>query len=272
MKPMSGQVVLITGASSGIGAALARECAQRGAHLALLARRTDRLQALKKELEVYSDVSVLTCACDVTRDGDLEKAVSEVRAKWGRLDWVFANAGFGVVSSFHKLKLEDFRRQFETNVFGVIRTAQATIEELKQTRGRLVLIGSVMSYVSIPGGSPYGMSKHAVKALSETLYLELRPHGVSVTHIAPGFVKTEIRQVDNQGVFHEEGGDPRLAWLKVPADRAARSIVNAAQCRKRESVITAHGKALVLVQRHFPDLLMLAFRMAKTRARSQPKG
>src|SRR5262249_11416949 len=111
-------VVFITGASSGIGAALAREFAKPGASLVLAARRTDRLEKLASELG-RNGRRAIALACDVTRDGDLERAAAAVRDAFGRIDVVVANAGFSVVGTFERLTLDDYRRQFETNVFGV---------------------------------------------------------------------------------------------------------------------------------------------------------
>ena len=125
---MSLETVLITGASSGIGAALAREFARQGADLVLLARRTDRLTALAAELERQGR-RALALTGDVTVDGDLERAVAETRAKLGRLDVAVANAGFGVVGPVERLTLDDYRRQFETNVFGVLRTVHAALPD-----------------------------------------------------------------------------------------------------------------------------------------------
>src|SRR4051794_33614857 len=118
---MSKRVVLITGASSGIGEALAREYGSRGYDLVLLARRLDRLEKLKSELETRG-AAVLVKGCDVTRDDDLQAAAAAARDRFGRIDVVIANAGFGVGGPVERLKLDDFKRQFETNVYGVLRT------------------------------------------------------------------------------------------------------------------------------------------------------
>ncbi len=134
MAKLNGKVAFITGASSGIGAAMAREFARRGADVVLLARRWERLEALALEVRARGR-KALTIRCDVTVDGDIEAAVEETLAELGRIDWVVANAGFGVAGAVHKLSLEDFRHQFETNVFGVLRTVQATREALIATRG-----------------------------------------------------------------------------------------------------------------------------------------
>ena len=246
-----GDVVLITGASSGIGAALALEWARRGARVALAARRIEKLEGLAREIEGQGG-EALGLACDVTKDGDPARAVAEVVARWGRLDVVVANAGFGVAGRLEKLSVEDYRRQFETNFFGLLATAKAALPELKRSRGRLALVGSVSGLIGTPATSAYSASKFAVRGLALSLRPELAPLGISVTHIAPGFVTSEIRFKDNRGVLHEGARDPVPAWLVVPADRAAREIVRAVDRRAREQVVTFHGKVFVFVERFFP--------------------
>ena len=244
---------MITGASSGIGAALAREFARHGADLVLLARRADRLATLATELE-RAGRRALALTADVTVDGDLDKAVAQARAALGRLDVVVANAGFGVVGPVERLALDDYRRQFETNIFGVLRTVHATLADLKASRGRLVVIGSVAGYVATPGSSPYSMSKFAVRALAEALGHELAPAGVAVTLVSPGYVDSEIRRVDNAGLFQT----------------AARQIVRAVARRRREVVITGHGKVAVFMQRHAPWLVARFVRAFGVRSRPEP--
>jgi short-subunit dehydrogenase len=254
MAKLNGKVAFITGASSGIGAAMAREFARRGADVVLLARRWERLEALALEVRARGR-KALTLRCDVTIDGDTEKAVAAALEEFGRIDWVVANAGFGVAGAVHKLTLEDFRRQFETNIFGVLRTVQATREALIASRGSIAIMGSVMSFVALPVGAPYSMSKHAVRALADALRAEVRKYGVGVTLLAPGFVDSEIRKVDNQGEFHEDARDKIPNWLSMDTDKAAAKLVKAVVKRKRVAVITGHGKAVVFLGRHFPWLV-----------------
>jgi NAD(P)-dependent dehydrogenase (short-subunit alcohol dehydrogenase family) len=197
----------------------------------------------------------LVAQCDVTRDGDLEAAVAQARETFGRIDHVIANAGFGVIGPFGKLALDDYRRQFETNVFGVLRTAMATREHLMATRGCLAIVGSVNGYVPFPGSSPYCMSKSAAHMLASVLWHELRPHGVGVVLIAPGFVKSEIRQVDNLGVRHPHARDRIPSWLSGSSEAAARQILLAVRRRQRVKTITGHARIAVFLQRHFPRLL-----------------
>jgi short-subunit dehydrogenase len=264
-----GQAVLITGASSGIGAALARELAGEGAQLVLMARRRERLDALCAELAAAGAQAVVHVG-DVTQRDDLDAAVALAIERYGRLDMAVANAGFGVVGALATLGVEDYRRQFETNVFAVIETTKACLAELVKSRGRLVLIGSVAGYVSTPNASPYAMSKFAIRALAEALRPELAPHGVTVTLISPGFVTSEIRQVDNRGGWHPHVKDPLPSWLPMPADVAAKKIIAAVYRRRREAIITVHGKTLVWLSRFAPWVLRLAMRRG-VRGRSEPK-
>lgn len=266
MGRFDGQVAFITGASAGIGAALARELARQGADVALAARRTDRLAALATEIGRGGRRAV-ALPCDVTADGDLERAVARARETLGRIDLLVANAGFGVIGRLDALTLEDYRRQFETNVFGVLRTIYAGLDELKRTRGRLVIIGSVAGYVGLPGSSPYAMSKFAVRALAQVLTAELARDGIAVTLVSPGLVESELRQVDNFGVRHAAVADPMPVRIVMPAARAARLIAGAVARGRREIVITGHGKVAVLVERHAPWLLAWAVRRLGLRSR-----
>jgi len=248
------KVVLITGASSGIGEALARELASQGAHLVLAARRIEKLQELSHELNAQGSTS-LALVCDVTQESDLNRAVQATVAQMGRLDVVIANAGFGVVGKLEKLTVADFRRQFETNVFGLLSTFYASLSELKKSKGQFVLLGSVAGYISLPGSSPYSMSKFSVRALANAMTDELRPSGIAVTLISPGFVTSEIRRVDNKGNLRAQEKDPLPTWLPMPTALAAQKIAYAIYRRKREEIITGHGKLFVLISRFFPALI-----------------
>jgi len=255
------QSVLITGASSGIGAALAKEYSRNGFNLLLVARREDRLQSLALEIQqLFPKCKVEIFVGDVTQATDMEGAVQLATEKFGGLDVVIANAGFAVSGSLLQLKVEDYRRQFETNVFGVLNTVYAAIEELKKTKGRLVFIGSVASHLSLPMSSAYSMSKFAIKALSNALSLELEAVGVSSTLICPGFISTEIFQVDNKGKNKPEIRMEPPSAILMDSKKAARQIYSAVRSRKTEKVITGHGKVAVFAQRHLPGVISFAAR------------
>jgi short-subunit dehydrogenase len=254
---MSGETVLITGASSGIGAALAREWARRGARLTLAARRRDLLDRVAEDVRALGGAAIVA-ECDVARDGEPEEAVARGVQEWGGLDVVVANAGFGVSGVFENLAIEDYRRQFETNVFGLIRTAKAALPEILRSRGRIALVGSVAGFVATPAASAYSMSKAAVRALAQSLRHELRGRGVSVTHIAPGFIESEFRLKDKFGSLRAGARENIPSWLLVKADVAAREIVRAIDRRRREAIISGHGRLLAFVSRHAPWAIELA--------------
>ena len=265
--------ILITGASSGIGEELALQLAAAGAHLTLTARRRELLDILARRISTAGHETPRVVPSDVTRDGDPENAVNEAIRSYGNLDIVIANAGFGIVGPFSRLTIDDYRRQFETNVFGLLRTLYSGLSEIQKSRGHLVLIGSVAGWGSTPGASAYAMSKFAVRALANAITPELALGGVTVTLISPGFVASDIRRTDNRGTLHSEARDPIPAWLVMPTPEAVRQILNAVARGKREAVITGHGKALVLIERFAPWIIRaVGRRMAATRGayRTEP--
>ena len=248
------KAVLITGASSGIGEGLALQLSQAGAKLTLAARRREQLEAVARKVAAQGGAVPIVAPCDVARDGDVEQVLAESVRRWGKLDIVFANAGFGVVGGFKKLSVGDYRRQFETNVFGVLRTIYAALPELEKSRGNLAITGSVSGWVSPPGASPYCMSKFAVRALANSITPELRRVGVKLTLISPGFVVSNIRRVDNRGTVHPDAADPVPAWIQMPTEKAVRQILHAVARGKKEQIITFHGRLFIAFERFLPWL------------------
>ena len=268
-----GKVVLITGASSGIGEELAERLAQQGALLTLAARRADVLSRVAERIAAASGSRPLVIECDVTRDGDVEHAVSETVDQRGKLDVVFANAGFGVAGQFAKLSLADYRRQFETNVFGVLRTLYAALPAVTVSEGQLVITGSVAGWVAAPGVSAYAMSKFALRALANSITPELAQRGVALTLLSPGFIESNIRRVDNRGEFHADAPEPLPPWLIVSRAVAVRQILRAVALRRREAIITGHGRVLVAMERLAPWVMRAVGRRIASRGggyRSEP--
>jgi len=249
------KAALITGASSGIGQELAWQLAQAGAMVTLAARRKELLEALAQKIVAAGKRRPIVVECDVTRDGDLERAVAETIREFGKLDIAIANAGFGVVGPLKELSIGNYRRQFETNVFGVLRPVYAALPEIEKTKGNIVIIGSVAGWIPMPGGSAYGMSKFAVRSLSNSILPELRQAGVKVTLISPGFVASNIGRVDNDGNPRDSVKNGPPAWLVMPTDKAVKQILRAVAQGRPEAVITGHGKMLVALERFAPWVL-----------------
>jgi short-subunit dehydrogenase len=266
---MTAPTILITGASSGIGAELARAYAARGARLILLARRLERLQQLAAELAPGA-AGVTVHPVDVTQPGEVARVVAQHEAAGGRIDVVYVNAGFGVAGALQNLTVEDYRRQFDTNIFGALYTIYETLAALRASRGRLVLVGSVAGHVAAPGASAYAMSKFAVRALADSLRGDLQPLGIGVTLISPGFVDSDIRRTNNQGVLVEHAPDPVPAWLRVSTPTAVREILRGVDRGRAEVIVTGHGKFIVFLARHFSWLVRLIVLRAY-RGRPEPQ-
>lgn len=263
--PSSRRVALVTGASSGIGHALAEEYAARGYRLVVVARREDKLKDLQASLELRG-AEVLVAAGDVTKESDLDRVAGQAADRFGGLDVVIANAGIGVAGPMESIGIAAFRKVMETNFFGVLRTAYAVLPSLKASEGRFGIIGSVSGYLSLPGTSAYSASKHAARSLAESLHLEWAGHGISVTHIAPGFVKSEIRHRDNAGTLRPGSSDPVPGFFVMSAEKAAKQIADAVEARSPELVLTGHGKAGALLARHTPWLVRGTAKLAGKRA------
>jgi NADP-dependent 3-hydroxy acid dehydrogenase YdfG len=176
-------VFLITGASTGIGAATARQAAQAGYDVVLAARSEDKLKALADE------VGGLAVRCDVTEWEDQQALVARALEEYGRIDVAFANAGFGGPRGFMEGDVEEWRRMILTNVYGCALTIRATMPALRESRGHLLLTSSVAGRRALPG-SLYSATKHAVTAMGEAARLDYNDSGVRVTLIEPGLVDT----------------------------------------------------------------------------------
>lgn len=249
MTAAKNQRVLITGASAGIGAALARAYHARGARLLLMARRCDRLDAMASEMG-----ALISCG-DVCNPAEVQLAIDYAQDSLGGLDVVVANAGFAVAGRVETLTMEDFRRQLETNVLGVIATVRAALPLLRIASGRLAIVGSMAGSVPVPGTAAYSLSKAAVRILAEVLALELKGSGVSVTLLTPGMIESDIRKTDNFGIFHPEATDHVPRWVVMPVDKAAGIMVRAIDRRKREQIITWHAVFLLSAWRWLPWLM-----------------
>ncbi|MDQ2723604.1 MAG: SDR family NAD(P)-dependent oxidoreductase [Actinomycetota bacterium] len=190
---LNGKVALVTGASSGIGEATARALAADGARVAIAARRTDRLAALRDELE-SAGAQVLTLELDVTDEGAARVAVQSTVDRFGALDIVVNNAGVMLLGPVEDADTTDWTRMINTNVLGLMYLTHAALPHLLASQGTVVQISSVAGRVARSGSAVYNASKHAVNAFSEGLRQEVTGRGVRVVLIEPGMVATELRE------------------------------------------------------------------------------
>lgn len=198
---MPDPVFLITGASSGIGAATARHAAREGHRVVLAARSTDKLDGLAEELG--GSERALAVRCDVTEWSDQQTMVTAALQRFGRLDVVFANAGFGGARGFLEDSPEQWRAMVLTNVYGAALTLRATIPALKESHGHLLLTGSVAGRRVLPG-SLYSCTKWAVAAMGEAARQDLNGSGVRTTLIEPGMTDTPFFDNRPTDALHPE--------------------------------------------------------------------
>ena len=198
MRSLADQVVIITGASSGLGEASARRLARSGAKLVISARRAERLEALARELDP-SGQRVLAVAADVTDRAGRQRLVDGALQKFGRIDALVNNAGYGTRGPVELVPVELIRRNYETNLFSLIALTQLVIPHLRERgAGRIVNIGSVAGRIARPLSSIYDSTKHALEAITDGLRGELAPFGIDVVLIRPGFILTEFVDAANK--------------------------------------------------------------------------
>ncbi|XXZ47598.1 SDR family NAD(P)-dependent oxidoreductase (plasmid) [Streptomyces cavourensis] len=253
-----GPGALVTGGSRGLGLFMARHLAERGCVVTIAARDTEELERAAAELRKATGATVRAAVCDV-RDRDAVRAlVREVHQRDG-LDLVIANAGAIQVAPVEAVGAAEFGDAMDTMFYGALHTSLGALPYLKETRGRLGLIGSVGGLLGVPHLLPYSCAKAAVGALAEGLHAEAAASGVSVTAIHPGLMRTgSHRQAEfggdtaaEFGWFSTAAGAPLLS---MDAERAARRIVDAVIQRRARLVLTAPAKAAQLAHGVAPGL------------------
>ncbi len=220
---IEGKVVVITGASSGLGEATARMLSAQGAVVVLGARRVDRIEALAKEL---SDAGgkALALQTDVTRAADVQRLVDAAVEKFGRIDVLVNNAGLMPSSPLERLKIADWDRMIDVNIKGVLYGIAAALPHMKaQKGGHIVNVSSVAGHRVRAGTAVYSATKHAVRVLTEGLRQEVKPYDIRTTIVSPGAVATELP--DSITEADVQAGVKAFYEIAIPADSFARAVV-----------------------------------------------
>ncbi|MCX6239875.1 MAG: SDR family oxidoreductase [Bacteroidia bacterium] len=250
---MKGKVVIITGASSGIGRALAKEFFLRGANLALGARRIDQLETLKAELQ---SPDILCIETDVTQEADCKRLIELTIEKYGRIDILINNAGLSMRALFLDMDLEVMHRLMNVNFYGTVYCTKFALPYLLETKGSLVGVISIAGHVGLPGRTAYSASKFAVRGFLDTLRIEHLRNGLHVLVAAPGFTASEVRKVALTADGTPQGETPRNEGTMMSAETCATYIAEAIIKRKRELILTfMEGKLTVFLGKFFPSLL-----------------
>lgn len=251
MESIRGRLVLITGASSGIGEACARLFAASGARLLLLARREQRLRELALELQAEHGIEVMTCGLDVRRRDDVEATLAGLPSGWGEIDILINNAGLARgLGPVHTGDPDDWDEMIDTNVKGLLYvTRVVTAGMVSRRRGHVINIGSIAGRDVYPGGNVYCASKFAVTALTRAMSIDLLGSGVRVSTVDPGLVETEFSQVR----FHGDGERARRVYeglTPLTGDDVAEAVLFCAtrppHATVRELVLTPTAQASVV--------------------------
>ena len=247
MLDLRDRVVVLTGASSGIGRELARLLARRGARLGLCARRLERLEELREEIQAGGGGVPLVVRCDVGDPQQVEALRMRVEEEFGTVDVLINNAGRGAFRPFELLDSAEAREVVETNLLGVIYCTRAFLPGmLARGKGSLVFISSVLGELPAPEHAVYGATKFAVNGLAESLQYELEPRGIRVTLIEPGLVMSEFAGVS---------GTPLKRFEQVPYKSAAAvagEIVRAVEGERRRYVADLGSRLAIGFRRYFP--------------------
>jgi short-subunit dehydrogenase len=236
------QTAVITGASSGIGWALAKALAAQQSRVGLLARRLDKLEALAAEIR-FAGGTVAVAVADVAERQPTVAAIHRVRDQLGPIDLLIANAGVGAPTQLNPVNVAEIEQMFRVNVWGVVYAIEAVLPEmLRRGRGHIAGVSSLAAYKGLPGESGYCATKAAVNSYLEGLRIHLRGSGIAVTTICPGFVETPMTAVN----------DFKMPWL-MSADEAARRIVKALGRKRKVFNFPWPMTVLMKLTRWLPD-------------------
>ncbi|MEO8650354.1 MAG: SDR family oxidoreductase [Acidobacteriota bacterium] len=251
LKKLNEQVVVLTGATSGIGLVTARTAAKRGAKLVIAARNDNSLQRLSDEIRREGG-EAWPVAVDVGSEGDIKKVAAEALNKFGNFDTWINNAGVSIYGKLEEVPMEDSRRLFETNFWGVVYGSLVAARNLKVHGGALINIGSTVSDRAIPLQGMYSASKHAVKGFTDALRMELEADGapISVTLVKPAAIDTPYKEHARSYLDTQPENPPPV----YSPEAVAETILYCAENQVRDVFIGAGGKALSVMNKYAPRL------------------
>ncbi len=252
---MQNKVIIITGASSGIGLACAREFARRGAKLSLAARSLDKLETIQTELQ-KSGTQVVVVKTDVSIEADCKLLVDETVKAFGRVDILVNNAGLSMRAAFADTDLKVLKTLMDINFWGTVYCTKYALPWLLKTKGSVVGISSIAGYMGLPGRTGYSASKFAMHGFLETLRTENLKTGLHVLIAAPGFTASNVRKAALTSSGSQQGETPRAEDKMMSAETVASHLAKAIINRKRTLILTfVEGKLTVFLNKWWPSLV-----------------
>ena len=253
MASLKDKVVIITGASSGFGAAAARLFSQEGCKVVLAARRFDRLKEMAQEIHSAGG-EALPLSTDVTKHEQIQSMVDSTVETYGRIDVLFNNAGFGRLDWFETLDpIKDIQGQIEVDLLGVIWTARAVLPQMYQQRsGHIINMCSIAGWAAPPLYTVYSSTKYGVRGFTEALRRETTPFGVNVSAVYPGSSSTEFQKHMGENRAKRRFTTPK--WLKVTPEEVAQGVVSLAKRPRRSLFLPKIMGLSIFFNSHFPGI------------------
>ncbi|MDF2432621.1 MAG: hypothetical protein JWP44_2252 [Mucilaginibacter sp.] len=252
---LNDKIVIITGASSGIGKSLATEFAKRGANLILGARQFVSLCEIAQGLEQQYGIKAIAVQCDVTLEEDCEHLIKQTLATFGKIDILINNAGISMRALFKDADLNVLKTVMDVNFWGTVYCTKYALPEILKTKGTIVGVSSIAGYKGLPGRTGYSASKFAMNGFLDALRVENLKTGIHVLTACPGFTASNIRNtaLDKNGI--EQGESTLHEEKMMTSDEVAKIIADGVENRARTLIMTGQGKLTVALGKFFPGLL-----------------
>lgn len=251
---MKSKVVVITGASSGIGKACAIAFAKESCHLVLAARNAEKLAECEEELKAYN-VEVLSVATDVSIEQECKNLMDKTLERFGKIDILVNNAGISMRAVFADLDLNVLRRLMDVNFWGTVFCTRYAIASILENKGSVIGVSSIAGYKGLPGRTGYSASKFAMQGFLESLRIENLKKGLHVLIACPGFTASNIRNTALSKDGSSQGETPRDEQKMMQPEEVAAAILTAVKKRKNTLVLTTNGKLTVLLNKFFPKMM-----------------
>ncbi len=252
-KYFQDKVVIVTGASSGIGLASAREFGQLGARVVMAARSYDKLLELAPSVAPAG--RVLCVKCDVSVEEDCRAMVAAAVERFGRIDILVNNAGLSMRAMFKDLDLKVIHRVMEVNFWGTVNCTKFALPYLLEAKGSVVGVVSIAGYSALPARTGYSAAKYAIRGFLDTLRIEHLKEGLNVLTFAPGYVSSNVRNAALTADGSPQGQTPLDEGKLVSAEKCAKQLARALRRRRSEVVLSPLGRATVIAHYFFPRLL-----------------
>lgn len=251
---MRNKVVIITGASSGIGKALAFAFGKNGSKIVITGRDGARLESTKTELHL-AGIDTLAIVADVSIENDNKMVVDKTIAHFGKIDILINNAGITMRALFNEVDTEVIKKVMDINFYGMVYATKYALPEIIKSQGSVIGISSIAGYRGLPGRTGYSASKFAMQGFLESLRTELLKKNVHVLVACPGFTTSNIRNAALSADGSTQGESPRDEATMMTAEEVANHIYKATVSRKRDLVLTNQGKLTVFMNKFFPSFM-----------------